>query len=189
MIVQSRSRKMARFNSDLAGSGVAACENSLDELGSGTAFKEGQKFDTAAVREDNVTFGNKAPASGSVVFALAVNIRLNAREHWRGLRIIEQSDIVDGFERSDDFHAIFFWNERPQSALNCADASIAVQTDDQNIAQCFGCTQAPNVPGVKKIEAAVGPDDDLTPALPLGSRGDERIDGSEFGRGDHLIRF
>jgi hypothetical protein len=72
---------------------------------------------------------------------------------------VKDSHRVDGFQSAQNLGTSVSGVQRTGRALEAPDASVRVEADDQKIAQGGRFPEKSDVPGVQKIEAAVGKDD------------------------------
>jgi hypothetical protein len=93
---------------------------------------------------------------------------------------VEDEDGVDAFEAGENFGALVLRNDRAARSFEGANAVVAVDADDEEIAQGAGGFEAADVSGMKKIEAAVGEDNFAAVAF-LGSKPQNRLFQSEYG--------
>jgi len=75
---------------------------------------------------------------------------------WGGL--IKDHNRVDTFERGENFSSLAFRQDGTPGAFQLANAGVAVEADDERIAESASLLEAANVPGVQQIETAVGED-------------------------------
>jgi hypothetical protein len=73
--------------------------------------------------------------------------------------LVEDKDGVDAFQGAEDFGALEFEDQGASFAFDLADAGVAVNGDDEGVAEAAGVFEAADVAGVKEVEAAVGEDD------------------------------
>ena len=83
-------------------------------------------------------------------------------------RFVEDEDRVDAFEAGEDFGALVLRDHGSARALEGANAAIAVDAHDEEIAEGTGGFEAADMSRMKKIEAAVGEDQTLAVAFLLG---------------------
>ena len=84
------------------------------------------------------------------------------------VRLIEDDDGVDVGQCGYDFGAFIRGHKRTSVAFDLPDAGIGVEGDNQLSAQRFGAAEIAHVSDVQQVETAVGQDDLLTVAPPLG---------------------
>jgi hypothetical protein len=68
---------------------------------------------------------------------------------------VEDEDRVDAFETGEDFGTLVLRYDRAAGSFESANAVIAVDADNEEIAQGAGGLEAADVSGMKKIEAAI----------------------------------
>ncbi len=111
--------------------------------------------------------GNHAAAGGFDFFAsgdllerpvraLHQNIRKHARNQFARSRLIKNRHVIDGSKRGQNFGAILLRHERTFGALVAANAAIAIDGHDQQIAQRARLRQAPHMARMQQIETSVG---------------------------------
>jgi hypothetical protein len=93
---------------------------------------------------------------------------------------VEDEDSVDAFEAGEDFGALVLRNDRAARSFEGANAAIAVDADDEVIAEGAGGFETADVSGVQKIEAAIGEDNFAAVAF-LRSKPQNRLFQSEDG--------
>lgn len=102
---------------------------------------------------------------GSPVATFDEDVRQQARDNRSGSGVVEDCHVVHGLERGEDFGSLVLREDRAPGAFELADAPVAVQRHQENIAQLSGFGQIARVPGVKQIETSVCENDAL--ALPF----------------------
>src|SRR5260370_25583135 len=121
--------------------------------------------------------GEGAPASSFHFFAayhlvprpiatLNQPIREQTGNHFAGRQVIEDHHGIHRFQSRENFRALAFRDNRAGFALQLTHAGVAVQPNNQHIAQGARQFQAANVPGMKQVKAAVGEDDAAAVAFP-----------------------
>jgi hypothetical protein len=89
-------------------------------------------------------------------------------------RFVEDEDRVDAFEAGEDFGALELRDGWAAGSFEGANAAVAVDADDEEIAKGAGGFKTADVPGMKKIEAAIGEDNFAAVAF-LGSKLQNRL--------------
>jgi hypothetical protein len=89
-------------------------------------------------------------------------------------RFVEDEDRVDAFEAGEDFGALELRGDWAAGSFEGANAAVAVDADDEEIAKGAGGFKTVDVPGMKKIEAAIGEDNFAAVAF-LGSKPQNRL--------------
>ena len=120
----------------------------------------GKEFDPASVAEDDFAFGDGAFSVG-IVSAFAVNIGLETGQNRDGIGFVEDRHVVHRFECGDYFSAVILMNHGPQGTFDGAHAGVAVEADDQDVAESLRVTEASDMAHVEQVEASVGPGDPL----------------------------
>jgi hypothetical protein len=138
-----------------------------------------EKADPAAVGFHDRLFGDRPFAIG-VIRAFAVNIRSKLREDGNRVSLSKDGHVVDRLKRGDGLRAILFADHRPQIALDGAHAGVAVQADDQDIAEGFGVAKAADMADMKEVEAPVGPDNCFAGLCPRCAKRQELFEGLEL---------
>ena len=100
------------------------------------------------------------------IAALDEYVGKQARDDLARSQIVENDDGIDGFESGEDFRALALGDHRPAFALELANTGVAVEADDQDVAQGTGLLEAADVAGVQQVEAAVGEDEAAAVAFP-----------------------
>lgn len=80
----------------------------------------------------------------------------------------ENQDSIDTFETGKDFGALLFGEDRARRTFEAAHAEVAIDADNEQVTEGARGFETLNVPGMKKIEAAVGEDQALAVAFLLG---------------------
>jgi hypothetical protein len=93
------------------------------------------------------------------VTALDEHVGKQAGDDFARSEIVENQHGVDGFESGEDFRALALGNYRTTFALELANAGVAIEADDQDVAQGASLLEAANMAGMQQVEAAVGEDD------------------------------
>lgn len=89
-------------------------------------------------------------------------------------RFVEDEDRVDAFEAGEDFGALELRDDWAAGSFEGANAAVAVEANDEEIAKGAGGFKTVDVPGMKKIEAAIGEDNFAAVAF-LGSKPQNRL--------------
>lgn len=133
-----------------------------------------KKPDTAAVALYDIAFRHGTAAIG-ILFALAMDLGLQTSQRCRRLSLVEHNDVVHHFERREHFRPILLAHQRPTRTFELSRARIAVDADDENIAQSFRIAQTADVSGMQQIENAIRPDDRLALCTPFGAHGNKFV--------------
>jgi hypothetical protein len=89
-------------------------------------------------------------------------------------RFVEDEDRLDAFEAGEDFGALELGDDWAAGSFEGANAAVAVDADDEEITKGAGGFKTADVPGMKKIEAAIGEDNFAAVAF-LGSKPQNRL--------------
>src|SRR5258706_6262743 len=191
--------------------GISA-HNPLDQLSGGVARKVGEQGHAPAIRGNHARLrqpalqpGERGMCGGVPSQQVAQLIRrhpdaglrmLTARigaaldVHRRPQRgdgalcriVVENGDVVYTRQRRQDLGALAFDYQRTQRPLDAPGGGVAVEGDDEEIAQVAGRAQIRDVAQVQQIEAAVGEDRALPGVL---ARGDDRRQPGEIVKRAH----
>ena len=116
-------------------------------------------------------FHNVATDDGVVspVSTLHQHVGLQFRDHvvWR--LFVEDGHGIDAFERCKNFGPLELRRERATRALDGANGTVRVDSDDEGVSQVASLPQVANMPWVKEIEDTICKDDTL-PRSASGSR-------------------
>lgn len=74
---------------------------------------------------------------------------------------LEDHDKIDATQSSEHFGAIILSVQRTPLAFEFAHRSVAIQTDDERVAERAGLLQISHVAGMEQIETAVGENETL----------------------------
>jgi hypothetical protein len=94
------------------------------------------------------------------VAAFDEHVRKQRADDFAWSWLVENNDGVHTFERGKNFRALEFRKNRTAGAFEFADASVAVDPDNERITKRASLLEALNVAWVKQVEAAVRKDDD-----------------------------
>ena len=84
------------------------------------------------------------------------DIRLQCGDQALGVRFIEQDHVIDTAERSDHFRPLRFRNDRPiRSLIQTPDGRVAIDGNDEQVAQIFRGLEVARMAHVHEIETAV----------------------------------
>lgn len=79
---------------------------------------------------------------------------------------MEENDVIDGCQSSEDFGPLVFGDERAVRSFVPANARVPIDAHDQHVAERARLFEKPNMPGMKEIETSVREDNELTIAFP-----------------------
>ena len=105
------------------------------------------------------------------------DIRKKSGDDRARSRFVEDEDRADAFEAGKDFGALVLRDHGSARAFEGANTAIAVDADDEEIAEGTGGFEAADVSRMKKVEAAVGEDNFAAVAF-LGSKPQNRLSQS-----------
>jgi hypothetical protein len=100
------------------------------------------------------------------IIALYQNIWKQAGDDLARREIIENHYRVNGFQCRENLRAPALGDDWAAGALQLPDAGVAVQPDDEHIAQLASTLEAAYVTWVKQVKAAVGEDHAAAVAFP-----------------------
>jgi hypothetical protein len=124
---------------------------------------------------DAETVGDFALGHGvnGVVGALGVNVGAERLEEMRDAGFAEEDDVVDGTKGGYQTGAGAFVEDRASGTFESAGAGVAVDGDDQRVAEGAGGFEIADVADMENVEAAIGEDNGLTALLVVA---DERLE-------------
>jgi hypothetical protein len=99
---------------------------------------------------------------------------------------VKDEDRVDAFEAGEDFGALVLRDDRAAGSFEGAHPVVAVDANDEEIAEGAGGFEAADVARMKKIEAAIGEDNFAAVAF-LGSKPQNRLFQSEYGHMERVV--
>jgi hypothetical protein len=76
-----------------------------------------------------------------------------------GADLGEDDDCVDACQRGQHRRALFLWDQGPVRAFELADGVVAVEPNDEEVAEFFGALQIAHVAEMNQVETPVGGDD------------------------------
>lgn len=127
----------------------------------------------SAIGANGLPLGN---ALFGVVGALSVDIRLQFLQDAIHREGIKREDKVHAFQGCQYLCTICLRLQRATLALKSRDTGVAVDSQDQDIAQGFGTLQVSNMTCVNKIETTVGKNDFSAGGSNLGHEFSEIVD-------------
>ena len=139
-----------------------------------------QKTDLASVAENSIALWYR-PCAIRILGPFAMDVRAQSGQSVDGRWLVEDCHVIDHFEGSDHFSAVRLGDDRPLRPLDGANACIAVEPNDQDIAKSFGVAKTADVTDVQQIEAAICPDDDFPGLAPPGSECGQFVERLNFG--------
>jgi hypothetical protein len=95
-----------------------------------------------------------------------VNVRAEVFEQRLDTRLSEQKDVIDVAKRGDEEGAGVLVKNGAAGALQCADARVGIDADDEDIAFAARALEIADVADVKHIKTPVGENDALA-AIPV----------------------
>src|SRR5258708_16955896 len=105
---------------------------------------------------------------GRIVGSFRVNIGTKCFEQSLHVRFVKKNDVVDRPESSNALRTGLLIEDRAAGPLECTDAAIHIDADDENVAFVASAFQVADVPDVKRIEAAIRKNDPLAASLVIG---------------------
>src|SRR5258707_9042744 len=154
--VSSRSRTAGRIIREKSGF-CARRRNAvayfLQDFRGGVAGHDGHRHDAAACclhlfAADNLVSGPVA--------TFDENVREQGGDDALRRQVVEDHDGVNTLQRGENLRAFTLRNHRAALAFELFHAGVAIQADDQRVAEAARALQAANVAGMQQIEAAVG---------------------------------
>src|SRR5207237_10281315 len=91
--------------------------------------------------------------------ALDENIRFELLDQPRRCGLIEDDDVVHGAQCTENRGAVILTDNRPAGALDRTDRGVAVEADDELVAEAPRPGQEVDVAPVKEVEAPVREDE------------------------------
>ena len=115
-----------------------------------------------------------------VITSLGVDVRADRLDHSAGTALFKNDDTINALEGAEHLGAVFGGVNRPAGALQFPDRGIAVDRDDEGIAEggCF--FEITHVPDVKNIKNAVGENEFFAPARKFVPQGRDFLEGGEI---------
>ncbi len=137
----------------------------LDEARGGEAFHKGNNADFPAPGAD---FCRADDRVGIVVAAFDDDIGADGDDEFKRRGLVEDDDSIDGGKSGQDAGALGLADDRTIRAFEAADGCVAVDGDDEPVAEATSLLEQCDVADVQQIEAAVGKDDALAVGFPEG---------------------
>ena len=134
-------------------------EDGGDDIRGGAAFDEGKYGHFTAVPADDLRFGE---IFGTVVATLRVDVRPDRFDESVGTGFIENAYVIHAPKVGEHFGPFGLRNQGALWALETSNGRIAVNADNEEVAERTGLGQVARVPNVKNVEASVGEDDALS---------------------------
>jgi hypothetical protein len=147
----------------------------LEEGGGGIGVEDVDALDAAASGFD--FFAADDLVAGPVA-SFDEDIGKKSGDDGAGSRFVEDENRVDAFEAGEDFGALVLRDYGAAGSFEGADAAVAVDANDEDIAEGAGGFEAADVSRVKEIEAAIG-EDNLAAVAFLRSKPQNRLFQSE----------
>ena len=97
------------------------------------------------------------------------NAREKASDEVAGRGGVEDGDVVHGGEGGEDFSALVLGHDGATGAFEGADACVAIDGDDEKVAERAGLLETTDVAGMEKVKTAVGEDDATGVAFGVGN--------------------
>src|SRR5579885_1629920 len=135
--------------------------------------------DATAVGDYNPAFGHGLLG---VVRPLGVNVGAEREQEFAHRRLVEDRHVVNGAEGRDRLGPLAFGDERAAFALEPTHLLVAVDRDDQKVAERASAFEVADVADVQEVEAAVG-EDDARPALARYRDARDQAVAFEYARG------
>ncbi len=135
----------------------------LDERGGGDVRDERDGDDAAPAGLDDVPPDDPIDRP---VSALDQDVRLNEGDQGERIRFVEENHVVHAGERRQNLSPLGFRDDRPALGFDRPDRGIAVQADDQTVAQGPRGLQIARVADVQEVKAAVREDEAFPPRAP-----------------------
>src|SRR5579859_802794 len=116
-----------------------------------------------------------------IISALAMYVGAEVLEDARRGRVIENQNVVRGFQRRDELRARLSRKQRPPFTLQLSHRPVAVHSHHQDVALFFRPLKIANVSDVQQIKTTVGKNN----PLPLTAQ--TRAQSRNFSARDHLV--
>src|SRR5260370_34820606 len=91
---------------------------------------------------------------GRIIGSFRVNIGTKCFEQGLHVRFVKKNDVVDRSQSGNELRAGLLIEDRAAGSLECANAAIHIDADDENVAFGASAFQVAAVPDVKRVEAA-----------------------------------
>lgn len=134
---------------------LLSCFHFLERGGCGPARHEREDFDLSADLTQRGEFIGMQTLD-CVVAAFRVNLRADGAQNLRHAHIRKNGDVIDTTERAQNLRAILLAIDRASGAFQRAHGGVAIERDEQCVAELPGLLQIADMPGVQEIETAVG---------------------------------
>ena len=128
------------------------------DTGCRSALLPGDDGDAAAVCFDESALGLVDGIEG-VVTTLDIDLRPDRVEQWADVFGREDDDGVNAGEAGEDRGAVVLAEHRATGALEQADGFVAVEGEDEEVAELSGGLQIVDVAGMEQVEAAISKGD------------------------------
>src|SRR3981081_764628 len=154
--LSSRSRtagRIIRGNSGFCARRWGAVADFLQYFGCGVAGHDGHRHNAAARRLHLFAADNLV--SGPVA-TFDEHVGKQSGDDALRRQIVESHYTINALERSENFCAFALRNHGATHAFELSDAGVAVQADDEGIAEAARVLQAADVAGMQQIKAAIG---------------------------------
>src|SRR6187549_92319 len=159
-------------------SALATRAHLLDQPRRRAALQVGQDRDPSAPGGDRLRLGQLA---GLVVAALRPDIGLQQPQGLVGDRLVEDRDLVDTAQGLQHRRPLQLADQRAIVALEPAHRAIAVEQDDEAVAERPRRLQGADVADVEEVEAAAGRDHAAAPRPHTRRQGERRRDRARRG--------
>jgi hypothetical protein len=141
----------------------------------GSAFADLSKNRRGGVTGD-YRDGNDAAAGGFHFFAaddliagpvaaFHQHVREQTGDDFARRGFVKNHYRVDAFERRENFGTLAFRQDGASGTLQLANAGVAVEADDERVAESASLLEAADMPGMQQIEAAIREDDSAAVAF------------------------
>src|SRR5437762_2867164 len=117
-----------------------------------------QEFDPSTVGLHDSCFRNRLAMWRRVVGPFAMHVGPQSLQCSFGRVFIENHDVIDAREPGKKLRPLRRSENWPLRTLQLAYRLIAIETNDQNVAETLGCLQASQVADMQDVETAIGPD-------------------------------
>jgi len=155
--------------------GRQAFADFFQDIGGGVAGHDGSQDDAAT---GSFHFFAPDDLVAGPIAALDEHVGEQARDDFARGEIVENHHGVHGFESGENFRALALGDYRAAFAFELANTDVAIESDNQDVAQGAGLFEAADVAGMQEVEAAVGEDDAAAVAF-LGAKPQNRLLKSE----------
>src|ERR1700722_7786205 len=132
--------------------GIGGGPQTSQKIASGMFFGIANNGDANAEQRRHFALRNRVHG---VVGSFGVDVRLKFAQQRFHIELIENNDVVDGFERGDQGSTRALGQDWSTFTLQFARSGVGVNADDEQVAFGPSCLQITNVADVQQIEHAI----------------------------------